>query len=84
MANPSPKSYRVRLPNVWAISTFAIALLVALPVIVILAHVFFPSGEVWQHLASTVLGRYLSNTVVLSEALLWVPRLSVRLVPGWW
>jgi len=66
MANPSPKSYRVRLPNVWAISTFAIALLVALPVIVILAHVFFPSGEVWQHLASTVLGRYLSNTVVLS------------------
>ena len=66
MANPSPKSYRVRFPNVWAISTFAIALLVALPVIVILAHVFFPSGEVWQHLASTVLGRYLSNTVVLS------------------
>jgi iron(III) transport system permease protein len=66
MANPSQKGYRNRLPNVWAISTFVIALLVALPVIVIFAHVFFPSGEVWQHLASTVLGRYLSNTVVLS------------------
>jgi iron(III) transport system permease protein len=66
MANPSQKGYRTRLPNVWAISTFVIALLVALPVIVIFAHVFFPSGEVWQHLASTVLGRYLSNTVVLS------------------
>jgi iron(III) transport system permease protein len=66
MANPSPKGHRARLPNVWAISTFVIALLVALPVIVIFAHVFFPSGEVWQHLASTVLGRYLSNTVVLS------------------
>jgi iron(III) transport system permease protein len=66
MANPSQKGYRARLPNVWAISTFVIALLVALPVIVIFAHVFFPSGEVWQHLASTVLGRYLSNTVVLS------------------
>jgi len=66
MANPFSKSYRVRLPDVWAISTFIIAFLVALPVIVILAHVFFPSGEVWQHLASTVLGRYLSNTVVLS------------------
>ena len=66
MANPYQKGYRARLPNVWAISTFVIALLVALPVIVIFAHVFFPSGEVWQHLASTVLGRYLSNTVVLS------------------
>ncbi|WP_228263746.1 ABC transporter permease [Marinobacter shengliensis] len=43
-----------------------IALLVALPVLVILAHVFFPSGEVWRHLVSTVLGRYLSNTVILS------------------
>lgn len=52
--------------SAWAVSTFLIALLVALPVLVILAHVFFPSGEVWDHLVSTVLGRYLSNTVVLS------------------
>ncbi|PXX92562.1 iron ABC transporter permease [Marinobacter vulgaris] len=62
----SGKGFRVRRPSVWAVSTFLIALLVALPVIVIFAHVFFPSGEVWAHLASTVLGRYLSNTVVLS------------------
>src|SRR6056297_3152002 len=59
-------NYRARWPSAWAISTFLIALLVALPVLVIFAHVFFPSGEVWQHLVSTVLGRYLSNTVVLS------------------
>lgn len=52
--------------SAWTVSTFLIALLVALPVLVILAHVFFPSGEVWDHLVSTVLGRYLSNTVVLS------------------
>jgi iron(III) transport system permease protein len=62
----SAKALRIRRPSVWAFSTFLIALLVALPVIVILAHVFFPSGDVWAHLASTVLGRYLTNTVVLS------------------
>src|SRR6056297_1813900 len=59
-------NYRARWPSAWAVSTFLIALLVALPVLVILAHVFFPSGEVWEHLVSTVLGRYLSNTVILS------------------
>ena len=59
-------SHRARRFNAWTVSTLVIALLVAMPVLVILAHVFFPSGEVWQHLVSTVLGRYLSNTVVLS------------------
>ncbi|MHA7880308.1 MAG: ABC transporter permease [Saccharospirillum sp.] len=54
------------MPNAWAAGTFLIALLVAVPVIVILVHVFFPSGDVWQHLISTVLGRYLSNTLILS------------------
>ncbi len=46
----------------WAAILFAIALVVALPVIVVFSHVFFPSGDVWQHLASTVLPRYLTNT----------------------
>ncbi|MDX1633782.1 MAG: iron ABC transporter permease [Marinobacter sp.] len=61
----SAKSRRTGSLNVWSASTFVIALLVATPVIVILVHVLFPSGEVWQHLASTVLPRYLSNTLVL-------------------
>ncbi|SFR61082.1 iron(III) transport system permease protein [Marinobacter daqiaonensis] len=60
------RRHRVRWPNAWASSTFVVAMLVATPVLVILAHVFFPSGDVWQHLASTVLPRYLTNTVVLS------------------
>jgi iron(III) transport system permease protein len=38
---------------------------VATPVVVILVHVFFPSGDVWSHLASTVLPRYLVNTLIL-------------------
>ncbi|MCZ6721571.1 MAG: iron ABC transporter permease [Proteobacteria bacterium] len=38
------------------------ALVIAVPVLVVFAHVFVPSGEVWRHLASTVLGRYLTNS----------------------
>lgn len=43
----------------------AIAALVAVPVVVVLAHVFVPTGEVWRHLASTVLGSYVVNSLWL-------------------
>ncbi|MEX0584489.1 MAG: iron ABC transporter permease [Natronospirillum sp.] len=46
--------------------TIAIACLVALPVVVILVHIFLPTAGVWQHLASTVLPGYLRNTLLLS------------------
>lgn len=62
------RGLRVGWPSAWTAGTLVVALLVATPVLTILAHVFFPSGDVWRHLASTVLPRYLSNTVVLSVA----------------
>jgi len=65
-ANSLTKSQRARWPGVWTASTFVIALLVATPVIVVLVHIFFPSGDIWGHLVSTVLPRYLGNTLVLS------------------
>ncbi|WP_246129602.1 ABC transporter permease [Halovibrio variabilis] len=40
----------------------AVALIVALPVLVVFAHIVMPTDGVWQHLASTVLSRYLHNT----------------------
>jgi len=46
-------------------SALAIATLFAIPVISVLANVFVPSGDVWQHLAATVLPRYLANTLWL-------------------
>ncbi|WP_440995318.1 ABC transporter permease [Arhodomonas sp. SL1] len=49
----------------WTVFTLAIAAVVALPVVVILAHIAVPAGGIWQHLASTVLGRYIANTAVL-------------------
>ncbi|SEL56925.1 ABC transporter permease [Halomonas daqiaonensis] len=49
----------------WTVLILAVALVVALPVLAILAHIVMPTGGVWQHLASTVLPRYLSNTLFL-------------------
>ncbi|WP_422674151.1 ABC transporter permease [Billgrantia antri] len=52
----------------WTLLILAVALVVALPVIAVLAHIVMPTQGVWQHLASTVLGRYLSNTFYLAIA----------------
>jgi iron(III) transport system permease protein len=49
----------------WALLACAVATPVTLPVLVVLSYVFAPFGEVWGHLASTVLPRYVANTVWL-------------------
>ncbi|CAA6606317.1 MAG: iron ABC transporter permease [Alphaproteobacteria bacterium] len=49
----------------WVASTVFIALLVGAPVAFILAHVFVSSGDVWEHLAQTVLPLYVVNSVLL-------------------
>ncbi|MBL1457269.1 MAG: iron ABC transporter permease [Methylophaga sp.] len=36
-----------------------------MPVAVVLAHVFVPSGDIWQHLSSTVLPDYIRNSLLL-------------------
>lgn len=41
------------------------ALLLAMPVVVVLGFVFVPSGDVWAHLASTVLSDYIGNSLWL-------------------
>ncbi len=60
-----PKSWRLRRLNGWSLFALAIAALVAVPLVVVFAGVFRPGGEVWEHLAQTVLGRYVSNTLWL-------------------
>ena len=39
--------------------------MVAMPVIVVLSFVFVPATDIWHHLASTVLPRYIVNTLWL-------------------
>lgn len=49
----------------WEAAVLVIALLVSMPVLVVAASVFTPTGEVWQHLASTVLPDYVRNSLAL-------------------
>ena len=50
----------------WTIVVGAIALLVASPVLVVLANVFVDARDIWSHLASTVLSRYIANSFWLA------------------
>ncbi len=49
----------------WSALALFVALLVSVPILVVFAHVFVPAGEVWRHLADTVLGAYVVNTLWL-------------------
>ena len=58
-------AWRIAGAGGWTVLTVAVALLVALPVLVVLSRVVADSGGVWQHLASTVLPLYIVNTLIL-------------------
>ncbi|MEO0886075.1 MAG: iron ABC transporter permease [Cyanobacteria bacterium J06648_10] len=49
----------------WTISTWVIAALVCLPVLVVLGSVFANTGDIWSHLAETVLANYILNSLTL-------------------
>ena len=49
----------------WNFITIFIALLVGIPIFTVAANIFVPSGDVWQHLASTVLPDYIKNSIWL-------------------
>ena len=51
--------------RLWRLASFAVAAIVAAPILVVALAWFTPAGEVWRHLVSTVLGELLLNTVVL-------------------
>ncbi|MEJ1380023.1 MAG: iron ABC transporter permease [Candidatus Sedimenticola sp. (ex Thyasira tokunagai)] len=49
----------------WKASVIGIALLLAIPLFVVVANLFVPAGEVWNHLAETVLQDYVVNSLLL-------------------
>ena len=55
---------RLRLSG-WSLAAALIAALVAVPVVVVLGSVFAPAGDVWRHLAETVLATYVTNSLGL-------------------
>jgi iron(III) transport system permease protein len=55
-----------RLPlSGWTSLVWAIACLISIPVIFVVGSVFTPAADVWNHLASTVLPRYVMNSIWL-------------------
>ena len=49
----------------WSVGVVAVAALLAIPVLLVLGFVLVPAGEVWDHLAATVLRDYVSNSLLL-------------------
>ncbi len=49
-------------PSAWTVLVMAIALLISTPVLSVLSNIFTDSGEVWNHLAETVLWKYIANS----------------------
>jgi iron(III) transport system permease protein len=46
--------------------SFLVALVISIPVLVVFGYIFVPAGDIWSHLATTVLPVYLLNTLVLT------------------
>jgi len=61
----TPPLRRWRRPDAWRSGVVLTALILALPVLVVFAHLLLPSGEVWQHLRETVLRDYVFNSLLL-------------------
>jgi len=47
----------------WTPAAFVVAVLISLPVLVVTANLFTPAGEIWRHLAATVLPSYVANSL---------------------
>lgn len=62
---PSKKQLTEINRHAWTLLAIAIAALIATPIIFILSSIFTNSAEVWSHLAATVLGDYVTNSLWL-------------------
>ncbi len=51
--------------DIWTVGTIFFAALIATPILTVLILAASPSGDIWNHLASTVLPRYIRTTLGL-------------------
>ena len=49
----------------WSVFTVLLALIFSIPIFAVIGLAFTPSDEVWSHLSTTVLPRYVRNTLLL-------------------
>lgn len=72
----------IRRPDVWLILSAVIALLVSIPVITVLVMSTVSTGDIWAHLASTVLTVYVANTLILFVGV-GVGTILIGVTTGW-
>ncbi len=60
-----PANFIKGWPNGWILATWLVAALVCLPVFVVMGSIFTNAGEIWAHLADTVLTTYVTNSLIL-------------------
>ena len=68
--------------NCWSLGVVAVGLIMALPVLVVFGYIFVPAGDVWQHLADTVLKDYVVNSLLLMIGVT-VGVLTLGVVTAW-
>ena len=59
---PRPKRRRI---DPWSVGALVIAAMVMMPILAVVWLALTPTENIWPHLISTTLPRYLSNTFVL-------------------
>jgi iron(III) transport system permease protein len=52
--------------NQWTLGSALTAALFSLPVLIIAGFVFVPAGDIWRHMATTVLPDYIANSIALT------------------
>ena len=76
----------------WSFFALLVAALISVPVLVVLSSVFVSAGDIWAHLSSTVLPRYVANslwllagvgigTTVIGVGTAWL--VTMYRFPGW-
>src|SRR3970282_1766687 len=64
------------------ILAMSVALLLALPIVIVAGSVLQPGGDAWRHIADTLLARYTANTALL-VALVACGVMSIGVVSAW-
>ncbi len=82
--NDKSPSFKLRLPKPdrWNISIVAIALLMALPVLVVASFLLQPFNENWDHLLEYLLADYIINSLVLMIGVS-AGVLSIGIITAW-
>ncbi|MEY2991917.1 MAG: hypothetical protein RI946_1311, partial [Pseudomonadota bacterium] len=56
---------KISVGGVWGIGALCIAILVVIPILSVVYLAFFPTENIWPHLLSTTLPRYVGTTLTL-------------------